>query len=158
MAPLQVLAMSEVPLTPVGREGIRKLEAALLVGALFRPEVMEALRDPTERLTWIDSLAAAAAALARQKAGLSVRQIADEVGLSEAAIRRHLDGKTRAGELVRKVYEQFAREGVKVELPIEVERVRELEDELSKLRSAVAKAVEALDEAVKVLKEALGSQ
>ena len=59
---------------------------------------------------------------------------------------------------MRKVYEQFAREGVKVELPIEVERVRELEDELSKLRSAVAKAVEALDEAVKVLKEALGSQ
>ncbi len=147
--------MSEVPLTPVGREDIRKLEAALLVGALFRPEVMEALRDPTERLTWIDSLAAAAAALARQKAGMPVRQIADEVGLSESAIRRHLEGKTKAGELIKKVYEQFAREGVKVELPVEVERARELEEKLSKARSAMEEVAKRLEEAAKALREAL---
>ena len=147
--------MTEIPLQPIGREDIRKLEAALLVGALFRPEVMEALRDPTERLTWIDSLAAAAAALARQKAGMSVRQIADEVGLSEAAIRRHLDGKTRAGELVRKVYEQYAREGVKVELPVEVERARELEEKLVEVREIVEKAISSLEEAAKSLRKAL---
>jgi len=149
------LAMSEVPLTPVGREAIRKLEAALLVGALFRPEVMEALRDPVERLTWIDSLAAAAAALARQKAGMPVRQIADEVGLSEAAIRRHLEGKTRAGELILKVYEQFSREGVKVQLPIEVEKARELEEKLAKAKSAMEEIANKLEEAVKTLKEAI---
>ncbi|RLI38359.1 hypothetical protein DRO60_03370, partial [Candidatus Bathyarchaeota archaeon] len=120
-------------------------------------EVMEALRDPTERLTWIDSLAAAAAALARQKAGMSVRQIADEVGLSEAAIRRHLDAKTRAGELVRKVYEQFAREGVRVELPIEVERVRELEEKLEKMRSVAEEVAGKLEEAAKALRDALAS-
>jgi len=149
------MAMSEVPLQPVGRGDIRKLEAALLVGALFRPEVMEALRDPTERLTWIDSLAAAAAALARQKAGMPVRQIADEVGLSEAAIRRHLDGKTRAGELVRKVYEQYAREGVRVELPVEVERARELEEKLARAREAMERTALRLEEAAKALREAL---
>jgi len=147
--------MSEIPLAPVGREDIRKLEAALLVGALFRPEVMEALRDPTERLTWIDSLAAAAAALARQKAGMTVREIADEVGLSEAAIRRHLEGKTRAGELVMKVYEQFAREGVRVELPVEVERARELEEKLARARKAMEEAASALEEAAKKLREVL---
>ena len=148
--------MTEIPLQPIGREDIRKLEAALLVGALFRPEVMEALRDPTERLTWIDSLAAAAAALARQKAGMSVRQIADEVGLSEAAIRRHLDGKTRAGELVRKVYEQYTREGVRVELPVEVERARELEEKLAEVREIVEKAISSLEEAAKSLRKVLG--
>ena len=147
--------MSEIPLVPTGREDIRRLEAALLVGALFRPEVMEALRDPTERLTWIDSLAAAAAALARQKAGMPVRQIADEVGLSESAIRRHLEGKTKAGELIKKVYEQFAREGVKVELPVEVERARELEEKLSKARSAMEEVAKRLEEAAKALREAL---
>ena len=147
--------MSEIPLAPVGREDIRKLEAALLVGALFRPEVMEALRDPTERLTWIDSLTAAAAALARQKAGMTVREIADEVGLSEAAIRRHLEGKTRAGELVMKVYEQFAREGVRVELPVEVERARELEEKLARARKAMEEAASALEEAAKKLREVL---
>jgi len=145
--------MSEIPLTPVGREAIRKLEAALLVGALFRPEVMEALRDPTERLTWIDSLAAAAAALARQKAGMTVREIAGEVGLSEAAIRRHLEGKTKAGELVMKVYEQFAREGVSVELPVEVERARELEEKLAKARKAMEEVASALEEAARKLRE-----
>ena len=148
--------MSEIPLAPVGREDIRKLEAALLVGALFRPEVMEALRDPTERLTWIDSLAAAAAALARQKAGMTVREIADEVGLSEAAIRRHLEGKTRAGELVMKVYEQFAREGMRVELPVEVERARELEEKLAKARKAMEDVASALEKAAKKLREAMG--
>jgi len=149
--------MTEVPLVPAGREDIRRLEAALLIGALFRPEVMEALRDPTERLTWIDSLAAAAAALARQKAGMPVRQIADEVGLSEAAIRRHLEAKTRAGELVKKVYEQFARGGVRVELPVELERARELEEKVENVRISLKALADKLGEVLKAIEDLIGS-
>ncbi|RLI30434.1 MAG: transcriptional regulator, partial [Candidatus Hecatellales archaeon] len=78
--------MSEVPLSPVGKEEIHRLESALLVGTLFRPEVLEELRDPTERLTWVDSLAVAAAALAREKAKMPVSRIAEELGRSEATI------------------------------------------------------------------------
>lgn len=50
----------------MGRDEIHKLEAALLVGTLLSPEVIELLRGPEERLTWVDSLAVAAAALARE--------------------------------------------------------------------------------------------
>ncbi len=47
----------EINLNPVGRGEIHKLEIALLLGTLFRKDVLEMLRDPSERLTWIDSLA-----------------------------------------------------------------------------------------------------
>jgi len=56
-----------------------KLEAALLVGTLLSLEVIELLRDPDERLTWVDSLAVAAAALARERAHITVPQIAEEL-------------------------------------------------------------------------------
>jgi len=69
----------EVPLTPMGRDEIHKLEVALLVGTLLSPEVIELLRDPDERLTWVDSLAVAAAALARERAHITVPQIAEEL-------------------------------------------------------------------------------
>jgi len=72
--------MSEIPLKPLGREEIHKLESALLVGTLFRPEVIQFLSDPSERITWVDSLAVAAAALAREKANMTVPQIAEELG------------------------------------------------------------------------------
>jgi len=62
-------------------------------------------------------LAVAAAALAREKAKMTVSQIADELGRSEATIRNHLGGKTKAGQIVRETYERFLREGVKLELP-----------------------------------------
>jgi len=107
----------EVPLTPIGREQIHKLESALLIGSILRPDVLEELRKAEERLTWVDSLAVAAAALAREKAKMSVSQIADELGRSEATIRNHLGGKTKAGQIVRETYERFLREGVKLELP-----------------------------------------
>ncbi len=109
--------MSEVSLSPVGREQIHRLESALLIGSILRPDVIEELRNPEERLTWVDSLAVAAAALAREKAKLSVSQIADEIGRSEATIRNHLQGKTKAGQIVRETYERFAREGVNITLP-----------------------------------------
>ncbi len=124
--------MEEVPLKPIGREEIHKLESALLVGTLFRSEVLEALKNPEERLTWVDSLAVAAGALAREKAGMSVSEIAEDLGRSESTIRNHLTGKTKAGKLVRETYERFAREGVKIEI-LEAEKLsRELEEEKKK--------------------------
>ena len=123
----------EISLTPLGREEIHKLEYALLVGTLFRPEVLEELRNPSERLTWIDSLAVAASALAREKAKMPVSQIAEELGRTEATIRHHLQGKTKAGELVLKTYEKFVKEGVKLELPMVKEEAKpELEEKLRK--------------------------
>lgn len=124
--------MEEVPLKPIGREEIHKLESALLVGTLFRSEVLEALKNPEERLTWVDSLAVAAGALAREKAGMSVTEIAEDLGRSEATIRNHLTGKTKAGKLVRETYDRFAREGVKLEV-LEAEKLsKELEKEKKK--------------------------
>lgn len=84
------LARSEIPLSPVGREQIHKLEAILLVNSILRPEVLEELRNPEERITWVDSLAVAAAALAREKAKMTVPRIAEEIGRTEATIRNHL--------------------------------------------------------------------
>lgn len=143
--------MSEVPLQPVGREQIHRLESALLVASLFSEEVIEQLRNPEERVTWVDSLAVAAGALAREKAGMSVPEIAEDLGRTEATIRNHLKGRTEAGRIVLKIYEKFVREGVKVELP-GVERVRrELEEE----RRAREELENKLSEVRKTLKELL---
>ncbi|RIB35174.1 MAG: regulator [Candidatus Nanoclepta minutus] len=107
----------EVPLKPMGKEDIRKLESALLVMALFDKETFEAIRNPAERLTWVDSLYTAAAALAREKAGMPLSKISEEIGVSEASIRKHLKGETKAGKLVLQMYEKLSKEGFKVELP-----------------------------------------
>ncbi|RLI05173.1 hypothetical protein DRO26_02950 [Candidatus Bathyarchaeota archaeon] len=145
--------MSEISLTPLGREEIHKLEYALLVGTLFRPEVLEELRNPSERLTWIDSLAVAASALAREKAKIPVPQIADELGRTEATIRSHLQGKTKAGELVLKTYEKFVKEGVKLELPVVKEttskveeKLKETEEKLRNLEQKIVKVKETLNQ------------
>ncbi|ASJ05638.1 MULTISPECIES: hypothetical protein [Thermococcus] len=95
----------EVPLNPLGREEIHRLESVLLFATLFRPEVIELIKDPAERLTWVDSLAVAAGAIAREKAGMTVSEIAEELGRTEATIRKHLKGETKAGQLVRETYE-----------------------------------------------------
>ena len=97
----------EVPLNPIGREEIHRLESVLLFATLFRPEVIELIKDPAERLTWVDSLAVAAGAIAREKAGMTVSEIAEELGRTEATIRKHLKGETKAGQLVRETYEQI---------------------------------------------------
>jgi probable regulatory domain-containing protein len=111
------MKMNEVPLSPVGREEIHKLEAVLLVNSILRPDVLEELRSSEERVTWVDSLAVAAAALAREKAKMSISKIAEELGRTEVTIRNHLQGKTRAGEIVKETYEKIAREGVSIILP-----------------------------------------
>lgn len=102
----------EISLTPIGREEIHKLETALLISTILSPEVIEELKNPAERLTWVDSLAVAAAALAREKAKMTITQIAEDIGRSEVTIRNHLTGKTKAGQLIRQTYERFLREGV----------------------------------------------
>ena len=142
----------EIPLSPVGREEIHKLEAALLVGTLFRPEVLQALKDPSERLTWVDSLAVAAAALARQKAGMSVTAIAEELGRTEATIRGHLTGKTKAGQLVQQTYERFVKEGVKIEVTPAVEESK-LREELEEERRRREEVERKLQELIKGLEE-----
>ncbi len=139
----------EINLNPVGREEIHKLEVALLLGTLFRKDVIEMLRDPTERLTWIDTLAVAAAALARSKAGMTASQIAEDIGRTEATIRNHLQGKSKAGKLVLETYEKFLKEGVKLEgvvLPEDVEKLKEelkkKEEEINKLKEKLKKIEE----------------
>lgn len=97
-------------LNPVTKEEIHQLEVALLVGTLFRKEVLEEIRNSAERLTWVDSLAVAAGALARAKAGMTASEIAEELGRTEATIREHVKGETKAGKLVNETYE-FLKEG-----------------------------------------------
>ncbi|RLF76135.1 hypothetical protein DRN51_02720 [Thermococci archaeon] len=94
----------EIPFNPVGRQEIHQLESILLFATLFRPEVIELIKDPAERLTWVDSLAVAAGAIAREKAGMTTSEIARELGRTEQTIRKHLKGESKAGQLVRETY------------------------------------------------------
>jgi hypothetical protein len=96
-----------IPLNPLGKNDIKKLETFLIIGTLYRPEVLELIKDPDERSTWIDSLAIAAAAYARYKAGMPISLIADELGRSEESIRNHISGKTKAGSLIIETYEKI---------------------------------------------------
>ncbi|MFB6490950.1 MAG: helix-turn-helix domain-containing protein [Thermoproteus sp. AZ2] len=135
-----------IPLKPLGREDIRRLESALIAMALFDKETIEALRDPHERVTWVDSLYTAAAALAREKAGMPISKIAEELGVTEATVRRHLRGESRAGQIVAKVYERLAEEGLKLELPEGLAPQRCRDEELKQALEAVRGALkEALD-------------
>ena len=135
--------MSEITvnLNPIGREEIHRLEAALLIGTLFRPEVLEMLRESGERLTWVDSLAVAAGAIARERAKMTIPRIAEELGRTEATIRNHLAGKTKAGQLVRQTLQKFIKEGVKLEIAIPtitLEEIDEMKKELEQLKSKLA--------------------
>jgi len=154
----------EIPLRPLGKQDIHKLETALLIATLLRPDVIEEIRKAEERLTWVDSLAVAAAALARSKAGYTVTMIADELGRSEGTIRNHLTGKTKAGKLIQETYQRFLREGVKIEIPEVVAKItpeevykkeiEKLKKELEELRSAKTELegkVKSLEEKVKNL-------
>jgi len=140
--------MNEVPLSPIGREEIHKLEAVLLVNSILRPDVLEELRSSEERVTWVDSLAVAAAALAREKAKMSISKIAEELGRTEATIRNHLQGKTRAGEIVRETYEKIAREGVSIILP---ETAAILKEENERLKSELNEEKKKREEVEKLL-------
>ena len=134
----------EVPVRPVSKREIKQLEAALIIGTLFRPDVLQAALSKEEFTTWIDSLAVAAAALAMEKAGYTVRQIAEELGRTEATIRRHLRGETKAGKLVRETYEMLLRGELRLAVPIVSP---EAEEELRKLQEQVKELEKQLGEA-----------
>ncbi|MFP3268821.1 MAG: transcriptional regulator [Desulfurococcales archaeon] len=106
-----------IPLKPMGKEDIRKLELALIMGTLFREDVLDKIREAEDRLTWLDSLIIAAGALARERANYTAEKIAEELGRSEATIRNHLSGKTEAGKLVRDTFERLKVKGGTLELP-----------------------------------------
>lgn len=161
----------EVPLNPIGREEIHRLESILLFATLFRPEVIELIKDPAERLTWVDSLAVAAGAIAREKAGMTTGEIAEELGRTEATIRKHLKGETKAGQLVRETYEQI-KQGKLDELVrnIEIlagggklvpeeecrkleERIKELESENRELKTKVENVRKILNDTLERVKE-----
>jgi probable regulatory domain-containing protein len=132
-----------IPLKPLGKDDIRKLELALIFGTLFRKDVIEKIKDAHDRLTWLDSLVVAAGALARERAGYNVTRISEELGRSESTIRNHLQGKTEAGKLVRETYELFVKnKGVFEITPTEeladlgltqINKVKELEAQIKEL-------------------------
>ncbi len=158
--------LTHVPVRPTSRKEIQQLETALIIGTLYRPEVVELIRDPLERATWVDSLAVAAAALAREKAGYTVSQIAEEVGRSEAMIRAHLQGKTKAGRLVKETYELLVRGQLKLVVPFtgvnltleEYERLKSAEEELRKLKEKIRELEKENEELKKKLKEAVAAE
>jgi len=129
---------------PIGREEIHKLETALLVGTLFRPEVIEEIRSSSERLTWVDSLAVSAGALARSKAGMTVSEIAEELGRTEATIREHLKGESKAGKLVNETYELLKEGKLQIdELFLKSEREK-LKERLIKLKEEIEDILKSL--------------
>ncbi len=160
----------EVPLNPIGREEIHRLESILLFATLFRPEVIELIKNPAERLTWVDSLAVAAGAIAREKAGMTVSEMAEELGRTEATIRKHLKGETKAGQLVRETYE-LIKAGKLDELVRNIEilargrvvpaeecerlrrKVEELESENHELRAKLENVRKALDDMLERIRE-----
>ena len=154
-----VIDLSNVPLVPTSKKEIQQLEMALIIATLYSPEVLELIRDPVERATWVDSLAVAAAALARQKAGYSIRQIADEVGRSETMIRAHLSGKTKAGKLVLQTYNKLKSGELKIVVPFikipkeMAAKIESLEKELENVRKEYEEKVRKLEEEIKKLKE-----
>lgn len=141
--------MNEVPLKPTGKEEIKKLELSLILGTLFRQDVLENIRLAEDKITWLDSLIVAAGALARERAGLPTTKIAEELGRTEATIRNHLSGRTEAGKIVKETYERMLK-GEKLELIIDTQneklkqeneelrqKVEELSNKLNKIKNAM---------------------
>jgi len=141
--------MSEVPLKPIGKEEIKKLELSLILGTLFRQDVIESIRLAEDKVTWLDSLIVAAGSLARERAGLPVTKIAEELGRTEATIRNHLSGRTEAGKIIKETYERMVK-GEKLEITIDTQneklkqeneelkrKVEELSSKLSRIKSTM---------------------
>jgi len=131
----------EIPLKPMGKEDIRKLELSLILGTLFKPEVLESIRNASDKITWLDSLIVAAGALARDRAGIPVTKIAEELGRTEQTIRNHLTEKTEAGKLVKATYESFVK-GEKLDIFVSTDtKVRELEEKLKKVKERLEEII-----------------
>ena len=151
------LDFEKVPVRPTSAREVRELEIALIIGTLFRPDVINEILDPKEFTTWVDSLAVAAGALAREKAGYPVSKIAEELGRTEATIRNHLQGKTKAGQLVRETYEKLVRGELKIALPLcKPGEVEELKKKVSELEKRIEDAAAKISEALNILRGGQG--
>lgn len=151
---------NQIPLNPVGRQDIHKLETILLTATLLRPEVLDMIRTSSERLTWVDSLAVAAGALAREKAGMTLSEIAEELGRTEQTVKKHLKEESKAGQLVKETYEMIktlVKEGKNVNdvFPIialgdakglkeEVEKLKKEKEEIKQSLTKIKEELEAL--------------
>lgn len=144
-----------VPIKPTGAKEVRELEIALILGTILRPDVFKEITEPKEFTTWVDSLAVAAGALAREKAGYPISKIAEELGRTEATIRNHLQGKTKAGQLVRETFEMLKTGKLKIMLPIAGEEVESLRKRVEELENENKALKEKLDYARKTLEELL---
>ncbi len=146
-----------IPLKPIGKEEIHKLEYSLLISSLIEvltdPKFVEQLRDPKDRLTWIDSIATAAAALARDKAGMTLSEIAEDIGRTETTIKKHLKGETEAGKIVLEAYKRLEKGEIDDTLSVLL-GLRKVEG-LNEVKERLEKAVKLLEEAASTLKEAL---
>jgi len=151
---------NQIPLNPVGRQDIHKLETILLTATLLRPEVLDMIRTSSERLTWVDSLAVAAGALAREKAGMTLSEIAEELGRTEQTVKKHLKEESKAGQLVKETYEMIktlVKEGKNVNdvFPLialgdakgvkeEVEKLKKEKEEIKQTLTKIKEELEAL--------------
>jgi predicted transcriptional regulator len=86
--------------------------------------------------------------LAREKAGMPVSKISEELGITEATVRRHLKGETKAGQMILKAYEKLAKEGFKVDLPEiikvqnnEVEKLKQKFDTIKQILQNILKRI-----------------
>ncbi len=149
---------SSIPLRPIGREEIHRLEVALLLGTLFREDVLDMLRSMEGRLTWVNSLAFAAAAVAREAAKMSVREIADDIGIAEASIRQHLQGKSKAGKLVRETYERFVKEGASINLPFANITIKDdVKEREQVIKEKISLIINKYEDSIKRIDEDLGT-
>ena len=157
-----------IPLNPLGKNDIKKLETFLIIGTLYRPEVLELIKDPNEKSTWVDSLAIAAAAYARYKAGMPIGLIADELGRSEETIRNHISGKTKAGFLIIDTYEKLKSGQLNLiisfntsnkeleDLKNQIKNLREEIEKLRKERDDLKNTINQKDEMIKNLQIEIG--
>ena len=135
----------EVPVSPLSKKEVKLLETALIIGTVFREDVIKQIISKEEVTTCVDSLAVAAAALAMEKAGCPVSKIAEELGRTEATIRKHLKGETKAGQLVRETYEMLLKKQLKLTIPFigaeeAKEDINKLKEELEKIRKELEEA------------------
>ncbi|SHH39969.1 transcriptional regulator [Thermosipho atlanticus] len=138
-----------IPLNPIGRQEIHKLESILLFTTLFRKEVLALIKDPSERLTWVDSLAVASGAIAREKAGMRITEIAEELGRTEQTIRKHLKGESKAGQLVKETYDLIKSgkiNDIQVDFSMLIEENNKLKEENIRLKNLLKEIYNKIDE------------
>lgn len=111
-------------------------------------------RNSAERLTWVDSLAVAAGAIAREKARMNVSEIAKELGRTEQTIRKHLKGETKAGKVVRETYELMKKGELEKIISLEgFEEVKKLREEAKNLKTENETLKKRIEEIRKIKQE-----